>query len=170
MTGVHNNIHHHDQQSYSSHINDYGVDIPKYAADRLRGLQSSPDMDDGLGFIDKEGLVTEWIETWDYVGGNRFRGFVAEKDGEKTMFVFFDQLVIGGDLKAGLMSLLELCDIDFFSCSRLVACLDRHADAHATEALTKDLGWIGFQLTTLNGFTEGDDITSEQWLLMDIDV
>lgn len=172
VTGVHNNIHHHHNDGYSSHVSDYGVDVPRYAADRLRGLPPSPEMDDGIGFDleEKRGLVTEWIETWDYVGGNRFRGFVAEKDGERTMFVFFDQLVIGGDLKAGLMSLLELCDVDYMSCSRFVACLDRHADARATEALTKDLGWIGFQLTTLNDFTDGNEITSDQWLLMDIEV
>ena len=47
------------------------------------------------------GVVGNWIEMWDYVGGIRFRGFVAEKDGEKAMFVFFDQSVVAGDLKAG---------------------------------------------------------------------
>jgi hypothetical protein len=43
------------------------------------------------------GVVSDWIEMWDYVGGIRFRGFVAQK----AMFVFFDQEVVGGDLKAG---------------------------------------------------------------------
>jgi hypothetical protein len=48
--------------------------------------------------------VTDCIEMWDYVGGIRFRGFIAEKDGERALFVFFDQAVIGGDLKAGYVS------------------------------------------------------------------
>ena len=47
--------------------------------------------------------VTDCIEMWDYVGGIRFRGFVAENQDEKAMFVFFDQAVMqsSGDLKAG---------------------------------------------------------------------
>jgi len=125
-------------------------------------------MDDGA--VKQKGLVTDWLEIWDYVGGNRFRGFVAEKDGERTMCVFFDQEVIGGDLKAGLMAVLELCEVPGFSCSRLIVCLDRNTETRAKDALIKDLGWIGFQLTTLDGFTQGDKITSDQWLLMDMEV
>jgi hypothetical protein len=179
VTGVYNNMP-------SGRVDDYGVDVRRYT-ERSNALPS-PETDDGMGEGEKNGLVGDWVEIWDYVGGNRFRGFVAEKDGEKSMFVFFDQLLIGADLKAGyvpslpatkkchgltvtsLMALLELCDVPYFSCSRLVACLDRHADAQATEALTKDLGWIGFQLATLNDYTDGDDITSNKWLLMEMDV
>ncbi|KAF2478303.1 uncharacterized protein BDR25DRAFT_299932 [Lindgomyces ingoldianus] len=155
------------QNQYSNtNINDYGVHVRRHTDTKdetITGLDL---------FEEKRGLVGEWIEIWDYVGGNKFRGFVAEKDGssERTMFVFFDGSVIGGDLKAGLMALLELCDIPYFSCSHLVACLDRHTDPRPLDALTKDLGWIGFQLTTLNDFTSGDDITSNQWLFMDMDV
>lgn len=68
------------------------------------------------------------------------------------------------------MALLELCDISYFGCSRLVVCIDRHTEARVSEALTKDLGWIGFQLTTLDDFTQQDEITSEKWLFMDMDV
>jgi hypothetical protein len=68
------------------------------------------------------------------------------------------------------MALLELCDTPHFSCSRLVACLDRITPPVVMDTLTKDLGWIGFQLTTLNEFTDGDEITSDRWLFMDIDV
>ena len=46
-----------------------------------------------------EGMITDWVQIWDYVGGNKFMGFVAEKGGEKSMFVFFEQTVIGNDLK-----------------------------------------------------------------------
>ena len=68
------------------------------------------------------------------------------------------------------MALLELCEVPDFDCTRLIVCLDRHIDSRAMEALTKDLGWIGFQLATLNSFTHGDEITSDKWLFMDMDV
>ncbi|KAF2625662.1 hypothetical protein BU25DRAFT_432629 [Macroventuria anomochaeta] len=115
-------------------------------------------------------IVTDCIEMWDYVGGIRFRGFVAEKRDEKAMFVFFDQAVMqsSGDLKAGLMALLELCEVPYFSCDRLVVALDRTADS---TSLMKDLGWIGFGLTTLDDFVPDEDIeaevTSQQWLFME---
>jgi hypothetical protein len=54
--------------------------------------------------VEDKGAITDWIEMWDYVGGIRFRGFVAEKEDEKAMFVFFDEAVIGGDLKAGYVT------------------------------------------------------------------
>ena len=84
-----------------SDISDYGLDVRQYPNNRHTDLPS-PEMDmDGLA-VDS-GAVETWIEVWDYVGGNRFRGFVAESmdEGEKAMFVFFDQTVIEGDLKAG---------------------------------------------------------------------
>lgn len=56
----------------------------------------------GVGMVDRsETALCDWIEMWDYVGGIRFRGFVAQKQDEKAMFVFFDQAVLAGDLKAG---------------------------------------------------------------------
>jgi len=53
--------------------------------------------------------VTQWIEVWDYTGGTRFRGFVAETETKtsrsesknRTLFVFFDEMVVGKDLKQG---------------------------------------------------------------------
>jgi hypothetical protein len=69
-----------------------------------------------------------------------------------------------------LMALLELCEVPEFNCSRLIVSLDRHTDPRAMDALTKDLGWIGFQLATLDDFTQGDEITSDKWLFMDMDV
>lgn len=154
--GMHDKYHdadiHYDTDRYTDTMHDY----------------PSPEMD-GVSAT-STGLVTDWLEVFDYVGGNRFRGFVAEQDGEKTMFVFFDQSVIGGDLKPGLMALLELCDLSYFSCSRLVTCLDRHTESRAMDALVKDLGWIGFQLTTLDDWTRSDLITSGRWFFMDMDV
>lgn len=77
-------------------VNDYGIDVRQDS----RSAADSPALR-GLGNVQQKGLVSDWIEVWDYVGGIRFRGFVAEKDDEKAMVVFFDQNVIGGDLKAG---------------------------------------------------------------------
>jgi hypothetical protein len=53
------------------------------------------------GYIHDAGMVSDWVEVWDYVGGVRFRGFVADKEGERSLFVFFDQDVIGAKIKAG---------------------------------------------------------------------
>jgi len=137
--------------------NDYGV--------KVEGLESPL-----LALeTDATGGVSDWIEMWDYVGGIRFRGFVAATQSEKVMFVFFDESVVSGDLKAGLMALLELCEVDHFSCDRLVVCIDRQTDQLARETLTKDLGWIGFSLTTLGEFTASGDVTSEKWLFMDME-
>ncbi|KAJ8112256.1 hypothetical protein OPT61_g5335 [Boeremia exigua] len=116
--------------------------------------------------------VTDCIEMWDYVGGIRFRGFVAEQAHERAMFVFFDQAVMqsSSDLKAGLMALLELCEVPHFSCNRLVVAIDRAADS---KALMKDLGWIGFGLATLDDFVDDEDleaeVTSAKWLFMEME-
>jgi hypothetical protein len=50
---------------------------------------------------ERHGLVTDWLEVWDYVGGARFRGFIAENEGERNLFIFFDQGVFVSDLKPG---------------------------------------------------------------------
>ncbi|KAF2124160.1 hypothetical protein P153DRAFT_371041 [Dothidotthia symphoricarpi CBS 119687] len=126
--------------------------------------------DDDYGVhCEDRGNVSDYIEMWDYVGGIQFRGFVAQSERqEKAMFVFFDEAVINGDLKAGLMALLELCALPYFSCDRLVVCIDRAADQLARDNLAKDLGWIGFGLTTLKEFTRGEE-TSEEWLFMEME-
>jgi hypothetical protein len=156
------------------------------------GVHSAGQSDYGVAakdafFARDASIISDCIEMWDYVGGVRFRGFVAEQGGEKAMFVFFDQAVVGGDLKAGyvamhrpillrqpltwyrLMALLELCEVDYFACDRLVVCIDRHADATARDALAKDLGWIGFSLTTLDEYSETGELTSDTWLFMEMD-
>lgn len=67
------------------------------------------------------------------------------------------------------MALLELCGVDYFSCTRLVVCIDRHTPKPALDVLSKDLGWIGFQLTTLREFAEAGDVLSNKWLFMEMD-
>lgn len=85
------------QQRLPNDISDYGVHVRRYP-DRLNNLPSPEEEMGGPGDCS---AVQTWIEVWDYVGGNRFRGFVADKDGETAMFVFFDKSVVEGDLKAG---------------------------------------------------------------------
>jgi len=152
--------------------NDYGIDARRYSNASSDRSVGSPSLDgaEHLSYLNEDhGEVSKWIEMWDYIGGIMFRGFVAERNDEKAMFIFFDQSVIIGDLKAGLMALLELCEVDHFSCDRLVVCIDRHAEPMARNALTKDLGWIGFSLATLDEFTDGDELLSEKWLFMDME-
>ena len=67
------------------------------------------------------------------------------------------------------MALLELCELDSFSCDRLVLCIDRHTEQTARDILVKDLGWIGFGLTTLDDFSDGGALTSDKWLFMDME-
>lgn len=49
----------------------------------------------------RQGRVEVWVELWDYTGGARFRGFVAGEGQDRAMFVFFDDGVVGKDLKPG---------------------------------------------------------------------
>ncbi|TKA49826.1 hypothetical protein B0A49_12705 [Cryomyces minteri] len=124
------------------------------------------------GYTERElkGGVREWIEIWDYVGGARFRGFVGGNDAEKALFVFFDEGVIGRDLKHGLMALLELSSSPAFDCSSLVVCLDRNTDSNDTKALLRDLGWVGFELITLGRWTKTEDVISDRWIFLGMDV
>ena len=46
-------------------------------------------------------LIKEYVEIWDYAGGARFRGFVADKLDDRALFIFLDKEVIGKDLKPG---------------------------------------------------------------------
>jgi hypothetical protein len=128
------------------------------------GMSSSQSSMDS--FEQRHGMVTDWLEVWDYVGGARFRGFMAENEGERSLFVFFDQEVVGSDLKPGLMALLELCSISDFDCTRLVVCLDRQSGTEEMNALMRDLGWVGFEPLTLAEWTHSDDIISNRWVLL----
>ena len=69
-----------------------------------------------------------------------------------------------------LMALLELCEVPYFGCDRLVVAIDRNEDS---ASLMKDLGWIGFGLATLDDFVNDDDmdaeVTSGQWLFMEME-
>ncbi|KAK4498544.1 hypothetical protein PRZ48_011202 [Zasmidium cellare] len=125
---------------------------------------------DGRLYPTPGGLVREYVEVWDYAGGARFRGFVAEQDDDmRAMFIFFDKEVIGMDLKPGLMSLLELASSDHFDCSHLIACVDRTADPEDVKDLNKSLGWVGFELTTLDAWS-ADACISDRYLFLGMDL
>jgi len=154
------------------------------------------DDDDDDNYDDDQ--ETRFIEVWDYIGGTSFRGFIADKQTsrgrlEKTLFLFFEH-VADTQLKHGLMALIELAT-ECFACDRLVICLERNAQG--LRGLMRDLGWVGFELVTLahwvptdlpgpagpgarcgsfssvstssSAFSD-DDITSEKWLFMGMEL
>jgi len=164
VMGVQNNKK-NGLQSSSSNINfiDGPVGLDRFS-DSLSSSESCTD-----NFPEQCGLITHWLEIWDYVGGARFRGFIAEKEGERSLFVFFDQDVLGSDLKPGLMALLELCNVSDFDCTRLVVCLDRILRSTDVKGLMRDLGWVGFEPLTLADWTDSENIVSDRWIYLGID-
>ena len=64
-----------------------------------------------------------------------------------------------------LMALIEWAD-SVAHCSRLVICVERSIDAGDRNGLLRDLGWVGFELTTLEPWTRGYCETSTRWLMM----
>ena len=76
--------------------NDYGIDVRRYS-----DSSTDSDIPEMVRLGECKSAITDYIEMWDYVGGIRFRGFVVEQEEERSMFVFFDEAVIGADLKAG---------------------------------------------------------------------
>jgi len=126
-----------------------------------RQIQKMKDM--GL----RRGRVDQWIEVWDYNGENVFRAFIAGDHDQRTLFTFFDANSVEKDLKTGLMALLELApELD---CARVTACLDRLASDSSN--LIRSLGWVGFELTTLDSWTfeQGKKCISDKWLLLSMD-
>lgn len=84
----------------------YGQQQPRRGGRHDSGAQlptpsSSPDRFVDCAAASPGAAVTEWMEIWDYAGHVTFRGFIAEKDDQRAMFVFFDSSVIGKDLKQG---------------------------------------------------------------------
>ncbi|KAI9782664.1 MAG: hypothetical protein M1816_001735 [Peltula sp. TS41687] len=121
----------------------------------------------------KVSIIRDWLEIWDYVGGSCFRGCVVEeKDGRKSMFVFFEAYTLEQqDLKPGLMSIIELATSSHFDCSALVVCLDRSIGQKSLRTLIRDLGWVGFDLVTLDAWSMGgskgpDGSLSSEWVFV----
>ncbi|KAF2457441.1 ornithine decarboxylase antizyme-domain-containing protein [Lineolata rhizophorae] len=175
--GVRNiNIRSKSDNKYGGGRSRYGVDEHATPSPPPRGTVMGPAGPSPApdGFAEQRGLVDKWLEVWDYVGGARFRGFVAGEPGsdDRTMFVFFDEDgVLGRDLKPGLMALLELCNVPGIDCERIAVCLDRRADLGSRRALMHDLGWVGFEPVTLQPWTRGGEkAISEEWVLLGMEV
>ncbi|OQN96081.1 hypothetical protein B0A48_17881 [Cryoendolithus antarcticus] len=137
-----------------------------------RSRKTGPRHDYAVKASGPAGSVTDWLEVYDYHGdGVRFRGFVAESPKQRAMFVFFDKNVVAGqDLKPGLTALLELASSDGVDCDQLIVCVDRTADETAAKDLTKDLGWVGFELTILDDWSGQKCTLSDRWLFLGMDV
>ncbi|KAJ5041109.1 uncharacterized protein L3040_005663 [Drepanopeziza brunnea f. sp. 'multigermtubi'] len=113
--------------------------------------------------------IDAWIEIWDYAGGCSFRGFVAGEGDKKSLFAFFDSAVVGRDLKQGLMALIELAET-VFAVSQVVICLDRFVPESDRKAFLKSLRWVGFELISLDMWTNELDVTSDKWLYLGMEV
>jgi len=137
---------------------------------RASAKAGNPNGEANTGFLRKNSNVHKWLEVWDYVGGARFRGFVSGEDEARSLFIFFDEGVIGRDLKHGLISLLELAGSTHIQCSQLVVCIDRTTDAMEMKSLMRDLGWVGFELVTLSVWAAGADHISKRWLFLGMEV
>ncbi|KAF1983599.1 hypothetical protein K402DRAFT_414401 [Aulographum hederae CBS 113979] len=162
--------------SYHQQFDNHNTIFTQYGH-TTEGLPTPMGSPEGLEGVNpgtaKLGLVQQWVEIFDYKGDTHFRGFLAPLDpsspfSEKALFVFFDpHAVVGKDLKPGLMALLELCEHPSFDCTRVIACLDRTS---RPSGLVRDLGWVGFEPATLVDWTRSDDILSERWLFLGMDV
>ncbi|KAI0438876.1 ornithine decarboxylase antizyme-domain-containing protein [Xylaria telfairii] len=113
--------------------------------------------------------IRGWMEFWDYAGGASFRAFVAEKGDEKSLFAFFDNGLVGRDLKQALIASIELADVPL-GCSNVVICLDRLMPEDQAKSLMRSLQWVGFELTTLDHWAEDLDVVSNQWLFLGMEV
>ncbi|KAJ5782199.1 hypothetical protein N7457_003973 [Penicillium paradoxum] len=112
--------------------------------------------------------IHQWIEVWDYSGDAIYRGFVAEHNKERTLFVFFEEHALDHGLKSSLIALFELADIATFGCSQIVACVSRSQRTDEME-LVRSLGWCGFSLTTLAPWVLNGDqepCLSNKWLFL----
>ncbi len=75
--------------------------VPRQPTVMKHDLPTPSTSPDGRIYPTSAGMLKEYVEVWDYTGDARFRGFVADKDNERALFVFFDREVIGKDLKPG---------------------------------------------------------------------
>ena len=68
------------------------------------------------------------------------------------------------------MALLELAGSDGFDCGQLVICVDRTVDQDVFSDVTKNLGWVGFELMMLDTWSSGRRCLSSQYVFLGMDV
>ena len=69
-----------------------------------------------------------------------------------------------------LIALLELGGIEELCCARVVVCLDRSIEESSQKSLMRDLGWVGFDLQRLISLSGANDVVSDKWIFMAVDV
>lgn len=71
------------------------------------------------------------------------------------------------------MALFEIGSMTDLGCSEMVACVDRSMDAVELDAVMRNLGWVGFELSTLRDWVvppaKGQFI-SNKWLFMTVEI
>jgi hypothetical protein len=67
------------------------------------------------------------------------------------------------------MALIELAEAPL-GCAYIVICVDRRMGADDAKALMKSLQWVGFELTTLDMWAQGLDVTSRDWVFTGMEV
>ncbi|KAL5333000.1 ornithine decarboxylase antizyme-domain-containing protein [Aspergillus crustosus] len=116
--------------------------------------------------------IHRWVEVLDYTGDAIYRGFVTNASDERTLFVFLTETALGHGLKSGLIALFELAGVPAFDCSQIVACVPRLQGATELE-LTRNLGWCGFGLTTLQPWDTSSRLNtavSTRWVFLSAEV
>jgi len=141
--------------------------------------KSSPPEEVGIHTKEKENYfstdrgnpsaVSEWLEIWDYAGGCSFRAFIAGSGEKRSLFAFFDSAVVSRDLKQGLMAVIELADTAL-ECSQVVICLERSIEAEESRAMMKSLRWVGFELITLDLWSQSGASASDQWTFLGMEL
>ncbi|OJD22606.1 hypothetical protein ACJ73_06049 [Blastomyces percursus] len=119
--------------------------------------------------------IQNFIEVWDYAGDTIYRGFVAADGNQRTLFVFFDRHTCSGQgFKSGLMALFEIASISELDCSEMVACIDRSMGATELDDVIRNLGWVGFELSSLRDWVppsaKAPFIISNRWLFMAVEI
>ena len=161
--------------------------------DGMKGMQMAMPDDVALRedqIYGSNNKIGEYMEMWDYTGGARFRGFTSDdEEHTRTLFVFFDEMVIGKELKQAyvwylvltessyrlltynrLMALIELASTPSLSCDHLVVCVQRPTSNPETHAVIRDLGWVGFEPITLERWTRSAELTSRKWVFLGMEV
>ncbi len=69
------------------------------------------------------------------------------------------------------MALIELASMSPIDCDSAVLCLDRGIQEPRAQHLMRDLGWVGFGLSTLDAWAlRGQEVLSERWLFLKMDL
>jgi Ornithine decarboxylase antizyme len=69
-----------------------------------------------------------------------------------------------------MIALIDLCDASGIECDRMYVCVDRRLKGGEHKSLLKDLRWVGFEATTLADWTVHEEITSDRWIFVSMDV